>query len=582
MAKAKKTKKTSDAKGRRIFSFSAKILLLCLVPMLIICGLITFFSRQALTSTVENEIESSLKLVATSLDETYSNLYDGEFTVGQSGQVRKGDVVISKDTDLIDALKERTGCEMTLYFSERRLLTTLRRENGAPATGTSADPAVYKQILAGKTVFQSDVDLYGKKYYVLFQPLVNEDKSIPGGIAVAQEASSVQKTITAQTTRITLISMVLLVLMGVIIALLASRMVRVMKSTKEYLASLAKGELSVQPEKRYLSRGDEIGDIYQSSVQLQNELRKIVDNIKNSSSHMTSSADQLSDIALGTRGSVDSVRLSMDEVTRGSVTQAEETLSAIDNINRISEEITYITDKMDSLTEHAHQMANAEKSTEKIIDSLNNSNEETIIKIDDVSVQIEALHSSVESIRSAITMIQSIAEETDLLSLNANIEASKAGDAGRGFGVVATQINKLAEQSTNTAEEVEKIIIGITADADLMVHKMGELKERILKQQTQLAETMKQSSMVALGVNNSLDEIKTIRDNVHVLSQSGDAIQNIVHGLSSISEENEAATQSTMDNVVGMSSTMDTLENSSENLKTLAEELNITLGVFKM
>ncbi len=134
--KDRTARSVNTAKRFRLLTFSRKMLLLCLAPMMLICILITVFSRQSLTKSVENEIEGALKIVAISLDETYSNLYQGDYEQDKSGKIKKGDVSISGNTDLIDALKKRTNYDITLYFNGMRLVTTLRSDTGAPANGT--------------------------------------------------------------------------------------------------------------------------------------------------------------------------------------------------------------------------------------------------------------------------------------------------------------------------------------------------------------------------------------------------------------------------------------------------------------
>lgn len=575
-------KKQKSKKRIRLFSFSRKMLLLCLLPMLILCFLISSYSNRSLSHAVENEIQGALEIVAASLDETYSNLYKGDYEVGLGGAVTKGDQKISGDTDLINALKERTNFDITLFFNETRLITTLKRETGTPANGTPADKKMYKQIMKNKSVFLPNTNLYGKIYYVYYQPLVNADGTVVGAIGVAKEAATVQKTISAQTRQITAISFVTLLIMAVFIVLIATRMVSVMKSTKHYLHRLAEGEFNITPNQKIIKRNDELGDIYNSSVQLQGELNKMVDHIKDSSADLIQSADQLADMAQDTRNTVDSVCSSMKEITDGSVTQSQKTTVAIDHVTKIGEEITYITESMDSLTKHASQMSDAEKTSKVILHELDASNDETIATITDIAEQIIALHESVESIRSAIAMIQGIADETDLLSINANIEAARAGESGRGFSVVATQISKLAEQSNKTATDVEHIISSIIEESDKMVSMIDELKDRIHQQQSKLTETMNQTDAVSSGINNSLQDIQSIRTKIRVLSDSGDNIQDIVNNLAAISETNESTTQDTMDSAIGMSQTMNALENSSENLKELANALEETLVKFKI
>ena len=282
------------------------------------------------------------------------------------------------------------------------------------------------------------------------------------------------------------------------------------------------------------------------------------------------------------KGTAEFLAQSLEEITKGSATQADETGVAKHNVDRIGEQITYITDEVDSLTRHAEQMSDAEKASEVIIGELNASNEEASTSVTKIAEQINTLNDSIASIQSAITMIQNIADETDLLSLNASIEAARAGDAGRGFAVVAQQISKLAEQSNTTAEEVEKIIAEIISESNRMVEVMEEVKVKMDQQQQKLDETMEKSNAVAVGVSNSLDNIENIRGKVSVLSDSGDAIQDVVHNLASISEQNEASTTSTMNSAQGMSDTMNSLEVSSENLRQLAGKLDEALAIFKM
>ena len=102
---------------------------------------------------------------------------------------------------------------------------------------------------------------------------------------------------------------------------------------------------------------------------------------------------------------MDVVYQSLEEITKGSATQADETGVAKHNVDRIGEQITYITDEVDSLTRHAEQMSDAEKASEVIIGELNASNEEASTSVTKIAEQINTLNDSIASIQSAITMI---------------------------------------------------------------------------------------------------------------------------------------------------------------------------------
>ena len=208
---------------KRFFTFSRRMLLLALVPMLAICIMITMFSTKSLQSGLKEEIKKSLQIVATSLDETYSNLYEGDYKQDQAGRVTKGEVLITGDNTRIDALKERTGFELTLDFYNMRLITTVMREKGGRSTGTRLDKEIAEQVNKGESVFVENADIEGHTYYAYYQPLLNADGAVAGAIGVAKESEDVQANIKGQTTKIIIMSVVLMGVVSISIVLVPSK-----------------------------------------------------------------------------------------------------------------------------------------------------------------------------------------------------------------------------------------------------------------------------------------------------------------------------------------------------------------------
>lgn len=538
-----------EKKKKYLFSFENRIRAVGVIPIIVACIILEMVSSNLLEDSMMGEIETALQVAAVSADEMYG----------------------AGDTGFIEELKEKTDFEFTIYSGGNSIYSTMAGDG-------TLDTDIAEQVKKEEVVFAERASISGTEYHAYYQKLQHAD----GIICVAKDTGHTDQVVFMQSLNIILVAIILMVIAWTSISISAKSMVRVMLVTKEFLAKIADGQLSIPSDPKFQMRKDELGDIYNISVQLQNSLRRIVDNIKVSAGDLAVSADQLTGLAQGTKETVDGVYGSLEEITKGSATQADETGVARQNVDMIGEQITYITEEVDYLTQNAEQMSDAEKDSEQIIDELNASNEETVASVTKVAEQINALHSSIESVQSAITMIQNIAEETDLLSLNASIEAARAGDAGRGFAVVAMQISKLAEQSNTAAAEVEQIIAEIISESDKMVEVMDVVKVKMDQQKQKLEETMEKSNAVAVGVSRSLDNIESIRDKVDVLSESGDAIQDVVHNLASISEQNEASTQNTMSAARGMTDTMDTLEVSSERLRLLAGKLEDALSIFKI
>ncbi len=576
-------KKPIKENKKRILTLSVRLLLLCLLPMVLACLMITVFSTNRLRAGLEAEIEKSLKIVATSINETYTNLYEGDYKSGtDGGSLYKGETLITGETGLIDSIQTATGFDVSMLYGNMRLITTFRKENGARINGVGISKDIYNQVTTGEAIFLSEYSVIGKEYYILYLPLVNSDGSIIGAIEAGVESASVDETINKQVVGIVGFSVLFVLIAAAAVVLLSRGLVKGLTAIRKYLNQIAGGDLTAEPNAAMQNRDDELGDIYRMAIRLRDTLRQIVNEIKQSAGRLNESADRLTDMAQNTNNVVEDVIRAVAEISEGAKQQAEDTSETNDNIMRMSRQIETIVDEVEKLNNNATKMAQEENESERIINELNASNNETKEAVMQVADQITLMSSSIRDITGALDMIRNVADETTLLALNASIEAARVGEAGRGFAVVAPPINQLAEQSNSSIGKIEAVIDSVVSTSERMVVIMADVKDKMDQQQGKLDETMQKSVAVAGEVENSKQKIETIRGNVDTLNEFGTSIGGAVSNLSAVSYENAASADNTKDSADAMSVTMGELREASEELVNLSKDLEKSLGLFKL
>jgi methyl-accepting chemotaxis protein len=523
-----------------------------------------------------------MQIVAASVNETYTNLYEGDYKQDKGGALRKGETKISGNHDLVDALKEQTGFGVSMMYGNMRLVTSVCKENGARANGTGIDQEVYDQVAAGETVFLNDTEVSGVESYALYEPLINSDGSIIGAIEVVTDSVGVKQSITQQVRRIVIYSLIFAVAAGIVVWAVSRTMVKRMDRIKRFLERLISGRLDHKPHEGNLKVNDEIGDIYRNCVKVQETFNAMVGEIKTSCGNLKNAADKFSDMAQTTTAQAGEVMTAVEEIADGAKSQADSTVAAHENVATISSQIELITEEIDRIAYSASDMSGKEEKSEAIIKELAASNDQTKKSVDKVAEQIALMNQAVDNIKDAVGIIQSIADETDLLSLNASIEAARAGDAGKGFAVVAEQICRLALQSNESGQDIERILGEITATSEKMVNVMEEVRENMDMQQIKLEETRTTYQEVADGVEQSLGNIGSIKEKIDVLNVSGNSISSAIEGLSAVSEQNAGSASNTMRIAEDMSGNMQDVEASAEELLQLADKLQEALGSFRI
>jgi methyl-accepting chemotaxis protein len=218
----------------------------------------------------------------------------------------------------------------------------------------------------------------------------------------------------------------------------------------------------------------------------------------------------------------------------------------------------------------------------EIIAQLSTSNDKTMAALKKIEAQVNTTNESAQQISEAVSIITSIAEETNLLSLNATIEAARAGEQGRGFAVVASQIQKLAEQSNQSAESIQKIIEHLLDESGKTVEVMKDVKSIATEQQQKLVETSEHGNMVVDGICKAKEKIENIGEYVTQCGEGKNKVSDIIEGLSSISEENAAACEETTASMQELNATMAMMEEASNKLNEVSDTLKSEIAYFRI
>lgn len=244
--------------------------------------------------------------------------------------------------------------------------------------------------------------------------------------------------------------------------------------------------------------------------------------------------------------------------------------------------IDQIVEEVGVLYQTSESMELSKGEAEGIIEELSDSSEKTYEAVKMIENQVNLTDESVNKIQESVKLISSIAEETNLLSLNASIEAARAGDAGKGFGVVATEIQKLAEESNRSAATIGEVIRNLAAESRNTVDAMEHMHNIIHEQQQKLNQTRRKFQDVSDGIQSSMSKIKDIRTGSAACDDARENVTEVIRNLSSVTEQNASATEQTTASMDNLNTTVGVLAEKADQLETLAEKIRENLEFFKL
>lgn len=250
-----------------------------IIPLLLFAAVILFVGTNRFTNSMYSQVEHELANVSSNVIAMYDFLYPGDYTLTGDAPLQfcKGDANLTYDFAIIDRVREDTGLDITIFYQDTRILTTVTDENGKRIIGSGAPQMILDNVLAtGEPCFYDNVIIYGVSYFSYYAPLFNEDGSTAGMIFVGKPRTDVDEAILKSITPLIAADVVLVLVVAVFTFLYTQKIVAALLQIHLFLGSVSAGSLDARLDASLLKRGDELGDIARSALEMQRSLNTMI------------------------------------------------------------------------------------------------------------------------------------------------------------------------------------------------------------------------------------------------------------------------------------------------------------------
>lgn len=260
-----------NKKGKLFFSLAG----LMAVPILILGVILVIVGRQSVSEGMELEIQKSLAGIARETMDIYGLAYPGEIRM-EDDRFYMGDVDLTGDCTLADRIRDNTGVDISIFWKNKRVITTIRDNNGDRIINTTLDdPRVLDAVFSGNECYSKNVQIRDMGYFAYYIPLYN-DGEICGMIFAGTSNESVVANVQTIVTKIILVFLITLVVMLAVVSVFAGSIVDCVNKVRYYISGLADNDFTGQMPQIVLRRNDEIGDMGRHAVEVAETIKELI------------------------------------------------------------------------------------------------------------------------------------------------------------------------------------------------------------------------------------------------------------------------------------------------------------------
>lgn len=374
---------------------------------------------------------------------------------------------------------------------------------------------------------------------------------------------------------------VLITLIGIGIAIGTSRLIsKPLQAATNRMALIAEGDFSEEP--LHKQSNDEIGHLAVATNQMSDNMRILLDDIQNVSESVTVQSEGLTRSSFEIKEGSNKVAETMEDLAAGSETQA----------HRASNLATQMSSLTASIQEVNANGVFIQQSSEEVLQMTNEGaslmalSTEQMMRIDQIVFEavekVKGLDAHTREISELVSVIHDIADQTNLLALNATIEAARAGEHGKGFAVVADEVRKLAEQSSRSVTNITEIVHSIQNESVTVVSSLQTGYEEVEEGSEQIKVTGETFKEISAAVTDMASRIDTVTENLMSVQTDTEQMNDSIGEIAAISEESAAGIEQTSMTTRQISLAMEEVSTSVHELENMADELNGLVNRFKL
>ncbi len=485
-----------------------------------------------------------------------------DITFGKSGNAflvnSNGDIIAHNDAELV--------------YNKTNFITEANKDKSYKEL---AD--VLSQMVKGNTG-TGEYTYKGKEKYAGYAPIQLTGWSI----AISSETNEIFSDLNVLKKNNVFLTIVLLAVGAFAIFMITSKITQSLGVMVKNISIMANGDLTGNVEGKYRKKQNEIGVLANSIVAMQNSIRDMLNKVKDSSLIIESQTESLSEISKSVSLASENVTTSIQEVAKGAGIQAEGLSRMMDFLNQFASELDNITKSINGVEENAKNISTMAEDSSNNMQQLENSSNLINDSFKNFTNNISGFGSNIKQINEIADFIKGIADETKLLSLNASIEAARAGDYGRGFAVVADHIKKLAEQTTISLGNINSIINGIYTQTETMMSDTNSLGNEQERQAYVIQNCMYSFEKIMNAINEIIPEITAVNNSTLQLNNEKNKVINRIEEDVSIAQEVSASSEEIAATSEEMHASMEEVAESAEVLSGKTKVMKEQIDKFKI
>lgn len=559
-----------QSKTKKRGTFAAKIIVMVILAVVVSNVICMVF----ILESSKKQITDSVKHTMVDVVNTTSKIMENE--ISNSG-------VDDLDYDgyannLLDVkLEGMDSAYMYVVQNDGTMLYHPTKEKVGQPVENAVIKGVVQQLQDGKkpgtTVVEYDFN--GTTKYSAYTILNNENI-----LVLTADESEALAGITTVTGLAVGISAIVVLIAIIISFIMGRRLMRPLVKVSTIIEDVANGNIEVDFSVVKESN-DEIGLIIEKMKELTQSLGSIVGKIRNSSDTMSSNSYELNDTSSQTLAANNEISKAVEDVAEGSTGMAASISKINENLLEMSNETKDINASVDEIKNQTVAVQDSSKIMNDKIKSMQDSSHKMDEGISAISKRIETVNTTVDKVSNIVSVIEEISSETNLLSLNASIEAARAGDAGKGFAVVAQEIRVLSDNTNTELENIKQIISSLVEECRYCVQASGTIVEDNAKQKEEIKAVLDEFGSLDEQIQKTAEKADEIEELVTAMIELNDDITKSSNSLTDVSAANAAATEEMNANIEELNAMMHGVSEMAGHMNDESDGLKEALSFFR-